>query len=159
MSNGSEGMEVTLEQFFRSKWFGYLWKSAVSAGSLGVTVLCIVITIVTTNTNSTAQTAALVASEAKISVEQIRIVQAERALTADLRAETDEEWRQRFDAGLVRVNQRVSSLSGDIASIKEGVGELKGILIRQENEAKFGSPFVGDAGSLVPDLGDIVVPR
>ncbi len=140
----SEAHEMTLEQWFRSKWFGYAWKLAALVGGFTFPVLGLIITLVTTDTNATARQANETAVGALNVVSEVKQVQEARADLADQRAVDEKAWRDQISAQGVRRNQRVSAevgaLRDDIGELKGAIGELKGLIIRQTAQGDAGVP-------------------
>ena len=80
-----------------------------------------------------ADIAAKTAAAAVEIAEDVKAIQIERAALADTRAADDKAWRDRLDAGLTRVNQRISTelgaLKDDVGDLKGAIGEHKGLIV------------------------------
>lgn len=104
-----------------------------------------------------AGTAAELAAEAVKVAAAVSDKQDDRANLADQRSADEKAWRDRLDAGLTRVNVRISTeigrISEDMGEIKGSLGELKGLILRQQASA----PWAGVPGNVMAT--QVEIPR
>lgn len=116
--------ELTLKQILDSAWVRRLGRLAMivtpvlmSAGGLGIGWIVWDSRDIAKQANSTAASAVAVSL-------QVKQEQQAYTLLEQQRAQSEQTWRNRFDAGL-------TSVQADVGEIKGDVGELKGLIMRQ----------------------------
>lgn len=141
----TDAVELTLKQILDSPWMRRLSRLAMTAGVTIITMICSGIGWLVWQNNEVSTAAQKAAAQAVEKVEDVAETQKARAELTDLARDADEKWRQKFDASLVRVNQRISTEVGPInaklGELQGEIGEIKGLILREKSAAMPWAPL------------------